>query len=299
MPRYEFSDGSSNKFWQIDLNGSSFSTTYGKIGASGQTTLKSFKDDAAAQKEYDKLIDEKIKKGYTLVSGVGPTVAVASAPAAKPVVISKTVSVDVDVSTSTKIAGKTVVVTGTFSKWKRPELEAILAKMGAKVTSSVSKKTDFLVVGVDAGSKLDKAEELGVECLEENEIIDLIEGSKSDGPTVAAAPVAPVPVAPAAKPVVITKTVSVNIAVSTSTKIAGKTVVVTGGFLKWKRPELEAILAKMGAKVTSSVSKKTDFLVVGADAGSKLEKAEELGVECLDEDEIIDLIEGGGSNNEE
>jgi predicted DNA-binding WGR domain protein len=67
MPRYEFNEGSSNKFWEIKLNGSSFTTTYGKIGTPGQTTLKQWKDAAEAKKEYDKLVHEKTKKGYELV----------------------------------------------------------------------------------------------------------------------------------------------------------------------------------------------------------------------------------------
>jgi predicted DNA-binding WGR domain protein len=67
MPRYEFSEGSSNKFWEIKLDGRSFTTTYGKIGTSGQNTLKEFKSEADAKKEYDKLIAEKVKKGYELV----------------------------------------------------------------------------------------------------------------------------------------------------------------------------------------------------------------------------------------
>lgn len=71
MPRYEFSEGSSNKFWTIELSGKSFTTTYGKIGTSGQTTVKSFGSDAEAKKEYDKLVNEKTKKGYELVDGDG------------------------------------------------------------------------------------------------------------------------------------------------------------------------------------------------------------------------------------
>jgi uncharacterized protein (TIGR02996 family) len=67
MPRYEFSEGTSSKFWEIELKGTSFTTTYGKIGASGQTTLKEFASTAAAKQEYDKLIAEKTKKGYVLV----------------------------------------------------------------------------------------------------------------------------------------------------------------------------------------------------------------------------------------
>lgn len=71
MPRYEFSEGSSNKFWQIDLDGTSFTTTYGRIGTDGQTTMKEFDSEAKAKKEYDKLIAEKVKKGYELVDGDG------------------------------------------------------------------------------------------------------------------------------------------------------------------------------------------------------------------------------------
>ncbi len=71
MPRYEFSEGSSNKFWEIKLDGKSFTTTYGKIGTGGQTTVKTEASPAEAKKQYEKLIAEKTKKGYTLVGGGG------------------------------------------------------------------------------------------------------------------------------------------------------------------------------------------------------------------------------------
>jgi uncharacterized protein (TIGR02996 family) len=69
MPRYELSDGSSNKFWEITLDGKSFKTTFGKIGSTGQTQLKQFSSDADAKKAYEKLIAEKTKKGYEAVGG--------------------------------------------------------------------------------------------------------------------------------------------------------------------------------------------------------------------------------------
>src|SRR5450631_5439 len=69
MPRYELSEGSSNKFWDINLSGKSFTTTYGKIGANGQTTIKKFTSDAEAKKEHDRIVAEKTKKGYALVGG--------------------------------------------------------------------------------------------------------------------------------------------------------------------------------------------------------------------------------------
>ncbi|WP_019014911.1 NAD-dependent DNA ligase LigA [Elioraea tepidiphila] len=66
-------------------------------------------------------------------------------------------------------AGKTVVFTGTLATMTRDEAEAMAERLGAKVTKSVSKKTDFVIVGADAGSKAAKAAELGVRTLTEQE----------------------------------------------------------------------------------------------------------------------------------
>ena len=71
-------------------------------------------------------------------------------------------------------AGKTVVVTGTLAKLSRDEAKEALRKAGATVTDSVSKKTDFLIVGEDAGSKLDKATKLGVKTLSESEFMKML-----------------------------------------------------------------------------------------------------------------------------
>jgi DNA ligase (NAD+) len=72
-------------------------------------------------------------------------------------------------------AGKTVVVTGTLAKLSRDEAKEALRKAGANVTDSVSKKTDFLIVGEDAGSKLDKARAFGVKTLTESEFVRMLE----------------------------------------------------------------------------------------------------------------------------
>lgn len=72
---------------------------------------------------------------------------------------------------------KTVVITGTMSK-SRDEIKLFLEDLGAKVSSSVSKKTDFLIYGEDAGSKYDKAIEFGIEILTEDEMYSKIESIK-------------------------------------------------------------------------------------------------------------------------
>ncbi|MBK2126937.1 NAD-dependent DNA ligase LigA [Francisella tularensis] len=70
----------------------------------------------------------------------------------------------------------------------------------------------------------------------------------------------------------------------------GKTVVITGSFENYGRTELTQLLKSIGAKVTSSVSKKTDMVICGDNAGSKLTKAQELGVEVILEDNLKDLL---------
>jgi DNA ligase (NAD+) len=72
--------------------------------------------------------------------------------------------------------------------------------------------------------------------------------------------------------------------------LSGKTVVLTGTLASMSREEATQALEKLGAKVSGSVSKKTSYLVFGSDAGSKLEKAEKLGVETLDEEKFLTLI---------
>ena len=70
----------------------------------------------------------------------------------------------------TKLAGKTFVLTGTLAHFTRDEAKKMIEDAGGKVTGSVSKKTDYVVAGSDAGSKLDKAKELGVEVIDEKEM---------------------------------------------------------------------------------------------------------------------------------
>jgi DNA ligase (NAD+) len=76
---------------------------------------------------------------------------------------------------SQPLSGKTFVITGTLPTLKRDEAKELIQKAGGKVTNSVSAKTDYLVVGEDAGSKLEKAQTLGITQLSEAQLLKLLE----------------------------------------------------------------------------------------------------------------------------
>jgi DNA ligase (NAD+) len=78
------------------------------------------------------------------------------------------------------LLGQTVVVTGTLESMTREEAQEALVALGAKVSKSVSKKTSFVVVGAEPGSKAQKAEELGVRVLDEKEFVALLESKKGN-----------------------------------------------------------------------------------------------------------------------
>jgi BRCT domain type II-containing protein len=182
------------------------------------------------------------------------------------------------------IVGKTVVLTGKFSEVSRAEAEAALARLGAVIGGSVSKHTDILFVGEKAGSKLAKAQSLGIQVADEATLVALL----------AAAP------EPASEPAGAADEPEVEEPSTGQAPVEafrGKTIVLTGTFTTMKRAEAEKILREAGATIGSSVGKKTDLLVHGDDAGSKLDKAVSLGVALMTEAEMVALLtaSGGGA----
>ncbi len=80
-----------------------------------------------------------------------------------------------DGNTSEKLKGLTIVVTGTLNSFGRKEIQEVIEKNGGKATGSVSRKTDLLIAGEAAGSKLSKAQELGIKVISEEEFIRMLE----------------------------------------------------------------------------------------------------------------------------
>ncbi len=84
----------------------------------------------------------------------------------------------IEIEGDNPIAGKTVVVTGTLKKFKRDEIKGLIEKLGGRASSAVSRRTDFVLAGEKAGSKLDKAKELGVTVITEAEFQAMLDAAE-------------------------------------------------------------------------------------------------------------------------
>lgn len=102
-------------------------------------------------------------------------------PAQEPVRDAPTAAAEGSAGPASELAGKTVVLTGSLEQLTREEATERLEKLGARVSGSVSKKTHLVVAGEKAGSKLEKAKELGIQILNEPELLDLL--ARAEGAT--------------------------------------------------------------------------------------------------------------------
>mgnify|MGYP001438556731 CR=1 FL=1 len=178
-----------------------------------------------------------------------------------------------------KLSGQTFVVTGTLEGYSRAEAKKEIEALGGKVTGSVSSNTDCVVVGADAGSKADKAKQLGIKTLNEAAFKRLLGGAtkkaskkKSTEKKVATKKVA-------------TKKVAKKAATPHKKPgpLSGLTVVLTGTFKSYSRAEAKSAIEILGGKVTDNVSANTYWVVVGADPGAQADKADKMGIHCIDE----------------
>jgi DNA ligase (NAD+) len=137
-------------------------------------------------------LEEASNEELSRVSGIGPVIAESvcqffqSTTGRKMVADLRAQGVTLADTASRRVAGpnggvlegKTLVVTGTLSKYRRDEIEGLIKELGGKAAGSVSKKTDYVVAGESAGSKLEKAKQLGVPVLSEVEFERLINRGK-------------------------------------------------------------------------------------------------------------------------
>lgn len=160
------------------------------------------------------------------------------------------------------LAGKTFVLTGTLPTLSRDEAKDLLEAAGAKVSGSVSKKTDYVVAGAEAGSKLEKALALGVAVIDEAAMVALLalmateEAPEDEGED---------------------EQIEVE-----KNCFAGKTVVLVGTLSRASYEEAKKTLESLGANVVDSMSEDTDYVIAGDDAAaSDREKAKVLGIRVL------------------
>lgn len=182
--------------------------------------------------------------------------------------------------------GKACVLTGTLSAMTRDEARAAIQALGGRVVGSVSRKTDYVVVGDNPGSKLEKARGLGIEILDEAGFQRLLAGGGADGRDSTATGEGPAPRRDLAAG---DEMRASNQAPAAPASLAGRMFALAGR-LRAKQADVRARIESLGGKVSGSVGKGTDYLVAGVRPGVKRDEADRLGVRVLAETEFEALL---------
>ena len=177
--------------------------------------------------------------------------------------------------------GKLVVFTGTLDM-KRADAKKMAENAGAKVSGSISGKTDILVAGAKAGSKVAAAKAKGITIWDEAQFVAACSGAASGSAAgkKRKADASPAPAAAKGK--------------KAKASVDGKLIVFTGT-LAMKRADAKKMAEDAGAKVSGSLSGKTDILVAGDKAGSKVAAAKAKGVAVWDEAQFVAACSGGAA----
>jgi len=191
------------------------------------------------------------------------------------------------VSDDLPLSGKIIVITGTLSI-KRSEMEAIIRFHGGTPSNSVSKKTDYVILGPDqeGSSKHKNALKASVPIISEWDFIDILKANKD----------------PLYNPYCLDeisqlKDAGVNMVAEkkeAGSTLTGKTFVITGT-LSMKRSDVEKLIRDNGGKTTGSVSKNTDYVILGPDktGTNKHKKALSLGIPIISENEFRKILRAG------
>lgn len=175
------------------------------------------------------------------------------------------------------VQGKTIAVTGKFKDIQRKEIELELARRGALVAKSITGKTEILIAGERAGSKLAKAQSLGIQVVSEAELLAALKQEATVEVEAAAPKAAAVPDAYAGKTLPLFK---------------GKVVAMTGKFKNFKTAQLKALLKDSGATVASGPRLNMDYIISGIKWGNKLREAITYKATVISEGELLLMLEG-------
>jgi NAD-dependent DNA ligase len=220
-----------------------------------------------------------------------------------------TVSGVCSMSPAIEFAQRCFCFTGTSERGSKEELASTVIQLGGNFHKNLRNDTDFLIVGADGnpcwayacyGRKVEEAVDRRrrgqcITIVHEFDFWTAVDGAPSsphhvDEVQVNRRAIRDRTVDRPSKPSQRSNTIRVTTPTTAGSTLAGKTIVVTGTLQKYKRDEIEALIVQHGGHAASSVSKKTDYLIAGEKAGSKLDKARSLGVRIISEAEFDSLI---------